>query len=707
MLAHVTPRASVFPAHSSRRRAAALTALAVGCLVVFGLAAPPTVRGDGHVDISDIQWAAHISPLNGDAVTGVDGIVTAVSRIGFWMTDPNPDGDIGTSEGIFVFVGRDAAKPAVGDHASVNGTVSESRPRDDAENLTITQIGSATFTVLSSGNALPVQVIGAGGRTPPTQLIHPGSPTGSAEDPAAGYDPVNRGLDFYESLEGMYVRLVDPVAVGPTNNFGEIAVVVDDGANAGPFTPRGGLYIRPTDFNPERMILDDTIVATPDVNVGDEFTADITAVVDYSFGNYKFYVTATPQRVDNGLAREVTAAAAANELAVATFNVENLAGTDDQSKYDALAAQIVNNLRSPDLIGIEEVQDDDGSADTGNSDATLSWTRLIAAIKAAGGPTYDYRQINPVHNADGGRPGGNIRVGFLFRTDRGLEFVDRPGGTSINDTSVTRSAGSPALTFSPGRLGTDDRAFLDTRKSLAGEFRFRGQTLFAVVNHFSSKSDDTPLFGRFQPPIRASEFANPSPAEDPDGWRWGQAQVINDFVDSILALDSDAAVIVLGDINDFHFSDTVRILTGEARDNGTSSVVLTGEPRVLTTLFALLPENERYSYVFDGNSQVLDQILVSGAVLSATSRYDVVHVNAEFGDQVSDHDPSVMYGVLGSAAGPAPTPTPAPKLPNTAGAIVTDTPVGDADAPMLLVVTVIVVVLASAAAIRRRRLAET
>jgi len=28
-----------------------------------------------------------------------------------------------------------------------------------------------------------------------------------------------------------------------------------------------------------------------------------------------------------------------------------------------------------------------------------------------------------------GAPGGNIRVGYIFRTDRGLAFVDRPGVT--------------------------------------------------------------------------------------------------------------------------------------------------------------------------------------------------------------------------------------------------------------------------------------
>jgi predicted extracellular nuclease len=156
---------------------------------------------------------------------------------------------------------------------------------------------------------------------------------------------------------------------------------------------------------------------------------------------------------------------------------------------------------------------------------------------------------------------------------------------------------------------------VDTRKSLAGEFRMRGRKVFVVANHFSSKSDDDPLFGRVQPPVRASEVA-----------RHGQAQAVNDFVDELVAADRRANVIVLGDINDFEFSRTVELLEG----------------RVLTTLMATLPKPERYSYVFEGNSQVLDQILVSNPMLRRFGiDYDPVHVNAEFADQASDHDPQV------------------------------------------------------------------
>src|SRR5205085_207959 len=125
------------------------------------------------------------------------------------------------------------------------------------------------------------------------------------------------------------------------------------------------------------------------------------------------------------------------------------------------------------------------------------------------------RQINPVNDRDGGEPGGNIRPIFLFRMDRGLSFVDRPGGDSTTPTTVMDVGGTAQLSFSPGRIDPTNTAWNSSRKPLAAEF------------------------------------------------------------------------------------------------------------------------------VFNGNSQTLDHILVSGSLLDR-STLDVVHVNAEFADQASDHDPSVV-----------------------------------------------------------------
>jgi predicted extracellular nuclease len=117
--------------------------------------------------------------------------------------------------------------------------------------------------------------------------------------------------------------------------------------------------------------------------------------------------------------------------------------------------------------------------------------------------------------------------------------------------------------------------------------------------------------------------------------RHQQAAIVNDFVDDLLAADRNARVAVLGDINDFEFSETTAILEGG----------------VLTSLFDTLPQRERYSYVFDGNSQVLDQILVSSRLLQRLEEYDSVHVNSEFHDQDSDHDPQVARFRLWGGSG--------------------------------------------------------
>jgi predicted extracellular nuclease len=579
------------------------------------------------VAIHDIQGASHTSPLVGTAIR-TTGIVTARASNGFYVQDNAEDSDDATSEAIFVFTGTGPAV-AAGDEISVRGTVTEFRPGGaSSTNLTTTELTGPSVTLLSSGQALPAAtVVGTGGRIPPSTVID--------DDSFGLFDPASDGIDFYESLEGMRLQVNNAVAVGPRNNFGEIAVVGDDGANASVRTTRGGIVIRADDFNPERIFIDDVLATTPTADVGDHFTAPLTGVLDYSFGNYKLLVTAPPTVESGGLTREVTGDAGERELAVATFNVENLDPGDPQAKFDELAQLVVNNLRSPDLIGIEEIQDNNGPINDATVDADQTAARLIDAIAAAGGPAYDFRNINPVDDRDGGEPGGNIRVAFLFRADRGLAFVDRPGGTPTSSTTVNPG---PELSASPGRIDPTNPAFNSSRKPLAGEFTYRGRSLFVVVNHFNSKGGDQPLFGRFQPPTRSSEAQ-----------RHQQAQIVNDFVDQILAEDAGARVVVLGDINDFEFSETVNLLKGG----------------VLHDLVETLPQSERYGYVFEGNSQTLDHILVSDGLFNEPLEYDVVHVNSEFAAQASDHDPSVARF---SFANVAPTVTSVTSTPTSCAA---------------------------------------
>jgi len=562
--------------------------------------------------IHDVQGAGHVSPQEGDRVA-VPGIVTAVSSQGYWIQDPNPDEDPRTSEGIYVFVGKGVS---VGDAVTVHGDVKEFRGA--AASLPLTELEKSYFEKTGTGSIAPT-LVGPGGLEPPTEVIE--DDPGNVE--TGEFEPDEDGIDWHETLEGMLVRIAAPRVVGPTNDFGETATV--PAGIGGPFTPRGGIVITPEDFNPERLIFDDVVAAVPRANTGDAYGGPVDAVVDYTFNNYKYYPTATPTRTDNGLQREVTEEPRANQLAIASMNVENLDGLDPQGKYDELASIVVDNLRSPDILAVEEIQDNDGAPSpvpnppNTSTDATVTFQRFIAAIAAQGGPQYEYRQIDPEYNKDGGEQPGNIRVGFLYRTDGDLEFVDRPGARYDTPNRVVATRKGARLQYSPGRIDPNNTAFNSSRKPLAAEFLWKGRTVFAIANHFNSKGGDEPLFGRNQPPAQSSTTQ-----------RHRQATIVGDFAEAILEADPRAAVAVMGDLNDFQFSETLEILEGAG----------------LVNLMETLPENEQYSYVFDGNSQVLDQILVSKELLTPGPEYDSVHVNAEFSDQASDHDPQIARVVV-------------------------------------------------------------
>lgn len=600
-----------------RTGATAIAATTAIGLVAGGVLAAAPVQANV-ARIHDIQGRSHVSPLVGKAVTGVAGVVTAVSRNGFWMQDQQPDTDPATSEGILVFTG---GKPTVsaGDAVTVSATVTEYRPGDEPTNLSTTELTKPTVTVTAGGQKPPAAtLVGPGGRLAPP-AIRVDSP-GDVEKPEANtanrFNPRRNALDFYESTEGMLIQLRSARAVGPTSSFGEIPVL--PGSIGSPPTERGGVRYTYQDPNSERVMLDDTLAKLPTVNVRDRLVGPngpVEAVMDYSFGNFKALVTATPRAVSVTPPRETARPAGNGEITAATFNVENLAPADPAAKYTRLAQTIVTHLAAPDLLAIEEIQDDNGTG-SGVVTAGKTWAKLVAAITAAGGPTYQWRQIDPADNQDGGAPGGNIRQGFLFRTDRGLGFTDRPGATATTANEVRQVTGKPALRFSPGRIDPGDDAFGKSRKPLAAEFTHRGRPLFVVANHFNSKGGDQPLFGRFQPPTRGSESQ-----------RHAQASAVRAFTDQVTRWDRNAAIVVLGDINDFEFSRTTDILTARGG---------------LIDLPRTLPASERYTYNFNGNSQVLDHILVSRGIKIPAGGYDIVHVNSEYADQVSDHDPQLV-----------------------------------------------------------------
>lgn len=414
----------------------------------------------------------------------------------------------------------------------------------------------------------------------------------------------------------MRVSVADAPVVGATNTYKELWVTAEPRHKR---TARGGaLYDTYRDPNAGRLKVTSLLPYAnhpfPVADVGDKLTGTTAGPLDYdNFGGYTIAASALGTLEDRGPERERTRAQKSGELSIATYNVENLSPKTAQSKFDRLASGLVDNLASPDIVALEEVQDDNGATNDGVVSAEATLKKLTDAIAAAGGPSYAWRQIDPADDQDGGEPGGNIRVAFLYNPKR-VSFTDIAGGDATTPVEVVKQDGKAALSASPGRIEPGSGVWKDSRKPLVGQFAFRGRPVFVIANHFNSKGGDQGLDARVQPPVRSSEIQ-----------RTGQATAVNTFVKSLLSADPKAAVVVAGDLNDYQFSPALSALT---------------KGGVLTDLVTRLPRDERYGYVYNGNSQVLDHILTSRALRGPD--YDIVHINAEFADQSSDHDPQVV-----------------------------------------------------------------
>ncbi|MFJ1752739.1 endonuclease/exonuclease/phosphatase family protein [Kitasatospora sp. NPDC088134] len=583
-----------------------------------GSTTPPTTPPTpGPLRIHDIQGTTRVSPKNGQNVTNVPGVVTGVRGYGtkgFWIQDTAPDNDPATSEGVFVYTGSAAPTVKVGDSVLVSAKVSEYYPNSAGGSQSVTELTAPKVTVLSSGNPVPAPVV----------LDASNIPTAYAPDAAGGsidnlpLAPSKYALDFYESLEGMNVQVADVPVVQATDKYNELWV---DASSADPRTDRGGVvYLGYDKPNSGRIMIQSLPPLTqqpfPVANVGDELTGATAGPLDYNqFGGYTIAANTLGTVQDNGLQREVVDRQLPSELSIATYNVENLDPGDGAEKFDRLAQGVVTNLGSPDIVALEEIQDNNGAVNDGTVDASATVRTFVDAIKAAGGPSYDWRSIDPVDGKDGGEPGGNIRQVFLFNPDR-VSFTDIAGGDATTAVDVTGTGKRTSLTASPGRIDPNNAAWTTSRKPLVGQFSFHNKPVFVIANHFNSKGGDQGIDSRFQAPTRSSEVQ-----------RQQQAAVEHAFVAKLLDADPNARIVSLGDFNDYQFSPALKTLTAGG---------------VLRDLVNDLPEDQRYSYVYQGNSQVLDHILVSNAFKRQHVRYDVVHINSEFASQASDHDPQIV-----------------------------------------------------------------
>lgn len=577
-----------------------------------------------HMAINEVQGAGHTSPFSGQDVQDVLGVVTAVSPKGYWIQSPVPDSDDKTSEGLYIYT-KTAPSVEKGDLLLVSGKVKEFGYTNE---LKLTElVDPLTHRVLEKNHPLPEAVVlGKTGRIPPSGII-----CNDATETVYNslFDPAEDAIDFYESLESMMVTVNNPVAVGGTK-YGEIPVLSDGGelAPSESKNSRGGVTISENNYNPHILLIDSDspILGQPalEASLSDRFSGPVTGIIGYSYGKFLIQPSSPlPSLIKGNPPRETTnILPGGKKLTTGFLNVENfprddaaMSQSEIQAKIDDIARTITAGMNSPDIIGLAEMTDDSYSVNDGTVSAAGNYMALINAISAAGGPsTYEFREVAPANNSDGGWPGANIRNGFLFNSAR-VQFVDKGSANAQSQTSVLNLQGKADIDFSPGRLQSP--AFTDSRKPVIGKFIFENQELFIIVNHFKSKGGDTALMGEFQPPKLTSELKRNS-----------QAEAVKSFTDQMLAIDPETKIIIMGDLNDFSFSLPLITLKGSEFKN------LTEE---------LLPPSEQYTYIYNGNSQQLDHILVSMGLYTLSPEVDIVHRYAEYSSisRHTDHDPII------------------------------------------------------------------
>ena len=562
-------------------------------------------------NIGEVQGESHESPLVGKEVVINNVVVTKTDKTGFYVQDKVSDNNPKTSDAVYV---ASEEKVESGDLLKVQGTVKEGymeeysvKPgqtfKKPAGSLTVTQIINATITKLGKAEL------------PKALNISEKMPKDIVDNTPTKYNPETEALDYWESLEGMRVEVTKPKVTGPQYK-GDIYVLPGD-YKGQKLNNIGGVNLRPGVQNTEVLpiIVGNTFVA----KAKDYFNDNISGVVTYKNKTYKIDPSSVPTIQDGGLKREVSKIyPAEDKLTIASYNIENFSANNNghdetpEEKVDKIANSFIKEVHSPDIITLIEVQDNNGGVSDGTVDGVKSGEKLAQRIKSFGGPDYKYTEIAPVDGKDGGKPGANIRVAYLYNPKRVTLIGKEKGGSEEAARFVNGH-----LEKNPARIDPTSVHFEKVRKSLAAEFEFKGERIVVIANHLKSKLGDDAIYGSNQPSV---ENTRPKRIEE--------AKILNAFIKEGLRQNPNLKFVLTGDFNDFEFSESVKTIVGNE----------------LVNLMAEHEQGDRYSYFYRGSNQSLDNILISKNIKDKVV-FSPVHINASFMEEhgrASDHDPVVV-----------------------------------------------------------------
>ena len=616
-----------------------------------------TVSAQKERTIAEVQGDKNVSAFENQTAR-LTGIVTARTRSGFFLQSPDDktDGNAATSEGIFVYTKSEPGGEAtIGNLISVTGTITEFRPKAEPASLPITELSMMkdkdVIKVISKGNALP----------------KPATLTAA--------DFASNKIDQLEKYEGMRVLVETMTAVAPTKGRvdDKTGISVSDGIFYGVLkgTPRPfrepGMDIYDVGFasekererikkdfpkmpvfdaNPENLRVDsDEQLGAQTMNVTTKAEIkNLVGVLHYGYQKYTILPDADGKPVVSNLIRSQPLPQITDrQFSLAGMNLENLFDDEDDPKIkeDIVPVEVFQNrlkkismairdyMRFPDVIGVIEVESLSvlkKLADKINSDA-------VAANQT--NPKYEAYLID-------GNDGRGIDVGFLVKSSR-VKVVD-----------VTQLSKDEKFKNPDGKdENLHDRPPLMLQATIDAAKTGKPFAFTVVVNHFKSfLGIDDPKDGGARVRLK----------------RQMQAEFMARVVNERQKLNANERIVLLGDFNAFQFNDGIGDIIGVIKGTPApkDQVLMASEDLVnidLIDLVDIIKADQRYSYSFDGNAQVLDHMIITQAMRKHLAAFGFARLNADFPEiyrndvtrveRFSDHDAAIGYFNLDETAAPA------------------------------------------------------
>lgn len=407
---------------------------------------------------------------------------------------------------------------------------------------------SPTVTVNSSGNTLPI-----------AKVLNASVPSGDQSAPSCAIE--------FECYESMLVQVTNGAVTGGNLAFGAdpLAEVTVTAATTRTFREPGIIYpglggsIPTWDGNPEVFELDPDKLGLTNMIIPGGSTYTATGVIGFEFGDYELWPTSLV--VNAASVPRPVRSKVSGETTVGSFNLFRFATDGEYStRLTKLSRYIRNVLGSPDILAVQEVE-------------SMTALQDLADMIYADDDLVDYTAYLVEGNDIGG-----IDVGFLVQSNIAVDSVTQLGADEI---------------FSY------DSSLLHDRPPLL------------LTGRYIGNGADFPLAVM----VLHNRSLNGIDTERVQLKRLTQAESIAEKVQTFQLANPDTPLVVVGDYNAYEFTDGYADVVGHIKgDFNPAESLLSGQDLVnpnLTNQVDLLPANERYSFVFQGNAQALDHALTS------------------------------------------------------------------------------------------------